>query len=255
MGLKIKYKFCLCLTALLVVDGCSPGGSYSASTSDYGPLKSENILVADGDLNAAEDGGRLSPLEAHLRARQQVDPTNMQSTKYTSQGHAPHEETHFRVVRIDEDENSAPPPVPGRKKNPQHVKKMMPAKADLIVADIHPAAGDAAGAVAVTGLRVGDHPGKTRLVLDLSGPSGYSYKIDNDRHVLHIELPGTVWNAETQKMFNGNPLMEGYTANSLPSGGTALDIELKRSSKLLASVALKPNETYGHRIYFDVSGS
>ena len=131
---------------------------------------------------------------------------------------------------------SAPPPVPAR--SPAMPPERVATRAD----------GDAA----VTGLRLGEHPGRTRLVLDLSGASGYSVHIDNRTHVLRIELPAAGWNADTQKTFSNHPLFKSYRVGALGGGGSVLSIDLKQSSKVITSVALPPNDVAGHRIYFDI---
>lgn len=110
------------------------------------------------------------------------------------------------------------------------------------------------GATVVRGMRTGEHPGKTRLVLDLTGASKYRADIDNDENLLLIELSDAGWSAASQKLMN-HPLIKGYTTQASSNGGTILALELKKPVKILGSSALKPNSQYGHRIYLDLAAS
>lgn len=110
------------------------------------------------------------------------------------------------------------------------------------------------GASAVKNLRVGEYPGKTRLVLDLSGPSPYKTELDNDEKVLLVQIPQAGWGAEQRKSLASHPLVAGYTAQPASGGGTTLAIELKKPVKILANAALPPNATYkNHRIFIDLN--
>lgn len=109
------------------------------------------------------------------------------------------------------------------------------------------------GSAAVKNVRVGSHPGKARLVLDLSAPGQYRANIDNNENLLLVDLPNLAWTAEMQKQFGRNPLVRSYTAQP-SNGGTLLAVELKKPSRILKSTALGPNPTYGHhRIVLDLA--
>jgi hypothetical protein len=110
------------------------------------------------------------------------------------------------------------------------------------------------GATTVSALRTGEHPGKTRLVLDLTGESKYRADIDNDENLLLIELSDAGWSAASQKLLN-HPLIKGYTTQPSGNGGTILALELQKPAKILGSAALKPNAQYGNRIYLDLAAS
>lgn len=116
-----------------------------------------------------------------------------------------------------------------------------------------PASSGSTGAM-VSNLRTGEHPGKTRLVLDLTSASSYKADIDNNEKLLLIELGNAGWSAAQQKALN-NPLIKGYTTQQTANGGTILALELKKPVKILGSSALKPNGQTGHRIYFDLAAS
>ena len=108
------------------------------------------------------------------------------------------------------------------------------------------------GAPAVTGVRTGKYPNRTRMVLDLNTAAKYSYDIDNNERLMLVELPGVAWNSAAQRRLTGNPLVAGYTAQASGNGGTMLVIELKRQARVKEVMALPPNAKYGNRIFFDI---
>ncbi|MCD8526467.1 MAG: hypothetical protein LRY62_04755 [Alphaproteobacteria bacterium] len=110
------------------------------------------------------------------------------------------------------------------------------------------------GGSAVNNLRLGEHPGKTRLVLDLTGPSTYRTDLDNNEKLLLVQIPKASWSAEQRKSLSGHPLVAGYTAQPGVDGGTTLAIELRKPVKIGANSALPPNATYqNHRIFIDLA--
>ncbi len=103
----------------------------------------------------------------------------------------------------------------------------------------------------VTGVRTGEHPGKTRLVLDLSAPGKFSFDIDNNEKLMTVTLDGLAWAAPETKSFSGDKLLKSYSITKA-SGGTTLVLELKAPVKPLASGAIGPEPGSGHRIFFDL---
>jgi len=104
----------------------------------------------------------------------------------------------------------------------------------------------------VKGIRFGDYPEKTRMVLDLS--ENAPFKADMQNGQLVLDLPQTGWSGELHKVLN-NPLIKSYTASPVKNGGTRLSLELKKPVRVLGSSALPPNSQYGHRIYLDLAAS
>jgi len=101
-------------------------------------------------------------------------------------------------------------------------------------------------------MRIGQHPNKTRVVLDLNTKPDFSYDLDNSEKLLLIEVSGAVWKAPAQKAFTKHPLLVGYSAHDNGNGGTMLVLELRRDVKVF-SAAMKPLKVGGyHRIVFDL---
>lgn len=109
-----------------------------------------------------------------------------------------------------------------------------------------------AGAPVVTSLRLGEHPGKTRIVLDTSAPVSFTYNIDNAEHVLLVDLPGSGWAAGMQKAMASHPLIKSYSVQTSAAGATVA-VELAKDAKVVMSTAMKPNEIYGHRVVLDLA--
>lgn len=110
-----------------------------------------------------------------------------------------------------------------------------------------------AGAAQVTGLRTGEHPGRTRLVLDVSAAAKFSADLDPKENLLVVELPSAFWTAPESRTFSGHGLLKSYTAQ--PAGeGTRLVIEMKGPAKLAGKSILPPGGPDGrHRIVLDVA--
>jgi hypothetical protein len=107
--------------------------------------------------------------------------------------------------------------------------------------------------LSVTDVRVGEHPGKTRLVMDLSAfAPKYSADLDNAERVLVIDLPGAAWDAATSRALDNSPVVKAYTAQSTDTG-TRVVVELKTNAKLTMNTAMAPNSVHGNRIVLDVS--
>lgn len=120
---------------------------------------------------------------------------------------------------------------------------------------VTPAVAKAApGSAAVSNMRFGEHPGRTRLVLDLSGPSPYKTELDNTEKLLLVQISKAGWNAKTQEKLSKHPLIAGYTAQPAADGGTTLAIELAKPVKVVSESSLPPNATYqNHRIFIDLA--
>jgi hypothetical protein len=105
---------------------------------------------------------------------------------------------------------------------------------------------------AVTAMRIGEHPGKIRIVLDMRGKTAFTADLDNKEKILVIELPKAAWNAESQKSFSGNPLLSSYRTEAAPDGGTMLILQLKSASSIGYKASID-NPGGGSRIVIDLT--
>lgn len=120
------------------------------------------------------------------------------------------------------------------------------------VAASEPAAGAAGGAV--SDLRVGIHPDKTRIVFDLGGPVKASQDLDNEEKLLIVDLPGMLWKGATQKNLSKDSVLSSWTAQPSSDGkGSTVAFQLRKPAKILSSTQLKPSEGKGYRLVIDLA--
>ncbi len=101
-------------------------------------------------------------------------------------------------------------------------------------------------------VRSGEHPGKSRLVLDLDAPSPYQYEIDNARNALIVDLPKAGWNGPESGRFSKSPILQSWSFVR-QGGGSRLMIQLKQNAHVLKAMALPPTGPNGYRIMLDLS--
>ncbi len=230
---------------------------------------SENLLTAEGEWKLVEDARSPDPVQSHLETRDKVEPTKLEQSKVYTTSEADHHADSaisFRVLRLERqmkdlrsefDLAVADRAFVQPRKTVDEVMEVVkkPKAATQSPMKMDAAAVARSGELQVTGVRVGEHPGKTRLVLDLSGPaSKYTADLDNDEKILLVDLPATSWSGASSKVFSNSPVLKSYSAQSVEGGGTRLAIELKRAVKVSLSAAMKPNAVHGHRVVFDLSG-
>lgn len=248
MRKSAKFGFFVALTIALLAGGCSVP-DMTAST----PESTDALLEAEGRLHLVDTEEDYNPVQQHMKARKQVNPSDTaHASRYTSTG-KPVEETHFRVLRLTEDTQDAD----------AKLDKLLPPKTDLIVSDdvllraalkqkpVMPAEGGPRSSVFA--FRVGEHPDKTRFVLDMTAAGVFEYKLDNDKSVLLIDLPETGWTYPENKVFDKHPLIQAYIAKPSPTGGTMLAVRLRKPARVIMSVAYKPGLSRGDRIVFDIA--
>lgn len=107
--------------------------------------------------------------------------------------------------------------------------------------------------VHVKELRTGAHPGKTRLVLDVSAKTDFSVDIDNSEKLLIVELPHSGWKGPVEKNFKNSRLLNSYRVNSFGHNGSILIVQLKKGSSVVHKGAIPAAKGKPHRIVIDLS--
>lgn len=269
----------------------SPDPQALNSASGVKADSSEALLAAEGSWNLVEEQGATAPLDLHSSAKKQVNPNNRQKKTFIppSQmanvaGTNGEQDMKFRLLRLEremqglrKDFDDLLPPLstlaannseldntiqrimakpskkPMEKANAsQPLQKM--AKANTVAPAPQKAIASSKSGAAVKNIRFGEHPGKTRMVLDLTGAASFSANVNNSNNKLLVELTGADWATAQQKIIN-HPLVAGYSTKTSVNGGTTLALDLKKPVKILSSAALKPNSSRGHRIYLDLASS
>ncbi len=107
------------------------------------------------------------------------------------------------------------------------------------------------GMATIFDVRSGEHPGKSRLVLDSNANAAYTIDIDNNENVMVVDLPNTLWTAPTSKDFAKSSIISSYTVEK-SDAGNLLIIQLKKNAKVGYKAVLPSNSGAGKRIVIDV---
>lgn len=116
-----------------------------------------------------------------------------------------------------------------------------------------PAVKAANGNTAVQAFRLGEHPGKVRIVLDISGKTAFTADLDNSEKILVVELPQAAWNAKAQESFSGNPVIDSYKTESMGKTGTRVIIKLKGKTSIAYKSAMGDTATGGSKVVIDLT--
>ena len=105
----------------------------------------------------------------------------------------------------------------------------------------------------VKSVRIGEHPDKVRLVLDLSAPAQHVIESKDGGAVILIGLPDAGWDTKTQwTAGSGSPVLQSYDAESAEGGGSWLRLKSRGTMEVIESGSLPPNGGSGYRLYIDL---
>lgn len=104
----------------------------------------------------------------------------------------------------------------------------------------------------VAGVRLGTHPDRVRIVLDVNGSTKFSTHIDNGEKLLTVELPETGWSAAKTQAFKGMPVVDSYMAQG-EGKGTIVAFTLKGETKILEMKTLKGSGGRPSRVIIDLA--
>ena len=110
------------------------------------------------------------------------------------------------------------------------------------------------GKASVYDLRIGEHPGKTRIVIDTNSKTSFSADIDNNEKIMVIELPNASWDTKMTKTLGKSPYISSYNVESSGDGHIAI-FQLKKNASITYKKDLKGFQGNSRRIVIDVSGS
>lgn len=111
-----------------------------------------------------------------------------------------------------------------------------------------------AGANSVTGVRIGEHGNKTRLVFDLNGKTkpAFKYDLDNAEKLLLVDMASTGWAGGTTGKPN-SPLIDSWTATNGADGGSSVAIQLKKSARVISTQFLGAEGKDPARLVVDIA--
>lgn len=110
------------------------------------------------------------------------------------------------------------------------------------------------GRASIYDIRIGEHPNRTRIVMDSNAKTGFNVDIDNNEKIAVIDLPQAAWSAAKSKSLAKSNFVKSYSVES--SGeGHILILQLKRNAKVTYKDDLKSTTDNSRRLVLDLSGS
>ena len=145
---------------------------------------------------------------------------------------------------------AAAPPLSSFKEQPSAEEARAEAERQT-AAKAAPAAGNANS---VTGVRIGEHGNKTRLVFDLNSNSkpSFKYDLDNAEKILLVEMPSAGWSGRASGKPQ-SPLIESWNATEEASGGSSVAIQLKKDARVISTEFLKAEGKDPARLVVDIA--
>ncbi len=209
----------------------------------------QDLLDADeGTWMLVEDDREASPLQKNLAARREVDPNQISKknkhTQNVKDSHAK-DESYFRVLKLERQ-------LPGEVQTGLYDQGEAKAKAAAPKRTI-----DAPSSLApqVVDVRSGRHPGKTRIVLDVTKKTQYAVRMTDNNRTLVVDLPHAVWSLKETHSFAGEPLLKSYSVDSQGTAGVQLKIAMNKGARVVNKMALPGSDTNpNQRIVLDVAG-
>lgn len=147
----------------------------------------------------------------------------------------------------------SPPPSPAVSPPPPAPQNYNSAAGNPVQQGARPASDFTGGDVYGAGLRVGEHPDKVRLVIDTSKPISYTADLDNDEHILVVDLPGASWRGPMNESFGRESIVSSYQIDPLEAGkGSRIIVQLKGQSAILNQTTMPALSGGGQRIVIDL---
>lgn len=103
----------------------------------------------------------------------------------------------------------------------------------------------------VQAVRIGDHPGKVRVVLDLSGKTGYSLNYDPNSNSIFVEMPYATWSAAKSWQGKTSGVLNNYKVEQAASG-VILVLGVNDNALVSASGLLNASGDKKDRLYIDI---
>ena len=102
-------------------------------------------------------------------------------------------------------------------------------------------------------LRIGNHPGKTRLVFDVEKPIDFQTQMIDGGKALVVRFDQGGWAGSAKGLYSSHELLQGYQAGAV-SDGSEIRFDLKKPADVSMKTVYPPNETYNnYRIVVDLS--
>jgi opacity protein-like surface antigen len=107
------------------------------------------------------------------------------------------------------------------------------------------------GTASVNAIRVGVHPGKMRIVLDISGPTDMGFEVADDAMAVVINMPASVWKAGELTKRHSRAMLSDFLYTPSESGGGRLSLFMKRPVRIERPFLVPPKGKRGYRLVID----
>lgn len=109
-------------------------------------------------------------------------------------------------------------------------------------------------------VRIGEHPDRLRLVMELSGPVAYKIQAGETPNEWILDIPGTAWDALTTWRVGDSPVIQNFETEALPGDngaviGTRIRFRADHAFGVAGQGLLPPDGKAGHRLYIDFGKS
>jgi N-acetylmuramoyl-L-alanine amidase len=104
----------------------------------------------------------------------------------------------------------------------------------------------------VMGARIGEHPDRTRFVVELSDPVAMrTFTLNNPNRVV-IDMPAVRWHLEGPPRPSGNGAVRSYRYGMFRPGNARFVIDLNQPVVISDALVLPPENGYGYRVVIDL---
>lgn len=106
----------------------------------------------------------------------------------------------------------------------------------------------------ITGLRIGEHGAKTRIVFDTTAKTkpAFKFDIDNAEKVLLVDLPSSIWTGAPSGT-PSSPMISAWNAQVTSAGGSVIAVLLKKNARIVGTEFLKPEGKNSGRVVIDIA--
>ena len=114
--------------------------------------------------------------------------------------------------------------------------------------------GGAAAELSLLGVRFGEHPERTRVVLDLSGPTSFHAFVLAKPHRVVVDVQPMSSRVKTSRRAKGG-LVLGYRFGNFSASTSRIVLDVAGPVRIEQSFLLPPDSQFGHRLVIDVRKS
>lgn len=261
----------LCLTMVLAVTGCGMISNPFDRTASAPAPRFESVLADDDAMapsrgintntlfnqNLRSDDARLDRLEQAVQAmRNDFDGVRPSIDRLISI----EQDIQDLIGQLETLTVSEPAPAPAMAapqtlQAPQTTNNIMPTAQKVAAPKTKAMATPpvTGGVASVYNVRIGTHPGKTRMVLDVNTKTPFTADLDNGEKILVIDLPNANWTSAMSKTIK-NPVIASYKVEKTASGsGSMMIIQLKKNTSIGYQKSLNALSGGGQRLVIDLT--